>query len=222
MLIIGAGGLAMDLLHVISESVGKSQIIFYDDVSDLHNISLRHNHRIIRTPPEAAGYFDEYDRRFVLGIGKPALRNMMTGKFENLGGQLTTLISQLAVIGNFNTLIEDGCTVLPHAVISNASRIGRGSLVHHRAVISHGCTLGHFCEISPGATILGHVSIGDLTQVGANATVLPGVNIGKGCLIGAGSVVNRDIPDGKIVTGIPGRVVGIQHSLWDEIKSVTT
>jgi carbonic anhydrase/acetyltransferase-like protein (isoleucine patch superfamily) len=41
------------------------------------------------------------------------------------------------------------------------------------------------------------------------ATILNGATIGKNCLIGAGALVTegKDIPDGSLVIGSPGRVV---------------
>ena len=203
MLIIGAGGLAKDILNVIAESKGEDQMVFYDDISDPKTLDLLQLHRIIRSHAEAAAYFKEVDRSFVLGIGKPGLRMNMTEKFQKLGGQLTSMVSSYAVTGSFNTIMGDGCTILPLSIISNGSRLGIGCLVHHRAVVSHDCIVGDFCELSPGSTLLGKVTIGALTQIGANATVLPGIRIGKGCLIGAGSVVNHDIPDGTVAAGIP-------------------
>lgn len=52
------------------------------------------------------------------------------------------------------------------------------------------------------------VSIGDDSWIGSGVIVLPGVSIGRGCIVGAGAVVNMDIPDGKIVAGVPARVLG--------------
>jgi UDP-2-acetamido-3-amino-2,3-dideoxy-glucuronate N-acetyltransferase len=44
--------------------------------------------------------------------------------------------------------------------------------------------------------------------LGANCTVVCGVTIGEYAFVGAGAVVNRDVPDFGLVTGIPGRVSG--------------
>ncbi len=44
-------------------------------------------------------------------------------------------------------------------------------------------------------------------RVGSNATILPGVVIGENSVVAAGSVVTRDVPDKKIVMGVPARVV---------------
>lgn len=45
-------------------------------------------------------------------------------------------------------------------------------------------------------------------RVGGGAVLLPGVCVGENALVGAGTVVTRDVPDGAIVVGNPGRVVG--------------
>ncbi len=43
--------------------------------------------------------------------------------------------------------------------------------------------------------------------IGANASILPGVRVGSGSVVGAGAVVTRDIPPGKVVVGVPARVI---------------
>ncbi|SFR03407.1 acyltransferase [Desulfoscipio geothermicus] len=53
---------------------------------------------------------------------------------------------------------------------------------------------------------LGPVEIGKDVMIGANSTVLPGVRIGDGAVVGAGSLVNRDVPPGALVCGVPARV----------------
>ncbi|GHE95414.1 gamma carbonic anhydrase family protein [Aliiroseovarius zhejiangensis] len=68
--------------------------------------------------------------------------------------------------------------------------IGANVTVGHK-VLLHGCT------------------IGDNTLIGMNATVMNGAVIGKNCLIGAGALVTegKEIPDGSMVLGAPGKVV---------------
>ncbi|WP_114389071.1 gamma carbonic anhydrase family protein [Notoacmeibacter marinus] len=68
--------------------------------------------------------------------------------------------------------------------------IGEGCTIGHKAII-HGCT------------------IGDNSLIGMGATVLNRAKIGKNCLIGAGALITegKDIPDGSLVVGAPGKVV---------------
>lgn len=51
------------------------------------------------------------------------------------------------------------------------------------------------------------VIIGDDVWVGANATILPGVTIGNYSVIAAGSLVNRDVPSGVLVGGVPAKII---------------
>ncbi|MEI4233297.1 gamma carbonic anhydrase family protein [Roseovarius sp. D22-M7] len=68
--------------------------------------------------------------------------------------------------------------------------IGAGCTIGHKAML-HGCTLG------------------ENTLIGMGATVLNGARIGRDCLIGAGALITegKEIPDGSLVMGAPGKVV---------------
>ena len=44
--------------------------------------------------------------------------------------------------------------------------------------------------------------------IGANATIVCGVTVGRYAFIGAGAVVNRDVPDFALMTGVPARQRG--------------
>lgn len=42
--------------------------------------------------------------------------------------------------------------------------------------------------------------------IGGGANLLPNITIGKNAIVGANSVVTKDVPDGKVVMGIPARI----------------
>lgn len=68
-------------------------------------------------------------------------------------------------------------------------------------VIGTNCTIGH-------KVMLHGCTIGDNSLIGMGATILNGARIGKNCLIGAGALIteNKEIPDGSLVMGSPGKV----------------
>ena len=79
-------------------------------------------------------------------------------------------------------------------------------------------TIGENCVIGYNSTILchefliheyrtGEVIIGRDVMIGANSTILPGVIIGDGAVVGAGALVNRDVPCGAMVAGVPAQVI---------------
>ncbi|ROU03965.1 gamma carbonic anhydrase family protein [Histidinibacterium lentulum] len=90
--------------------------------------------------------------------------------------------------------------------------VGQGSNVQENCVfhtdpgftltIGAGCTIGH-------KAMLHGCTIGENTLVGMGATILNGARIGANCLIGAGALVTegKDIPDGSLVMGMPGKVI---------------
>ncbi len=58
-----------------------------------------------------------------------------------------------------------------------------------------------------GYARFGRVKIGNRVNIGANVTILMNVRIGDDVIIGAGSLVNKDIPDGCVVSGVPAKVI---------------
>jgi len=91
-------------------------------------------------------------------------------------------------------------------------RIGAGSNVQENCVMH--TDMGFPLTVGPGCTI-GHKAmlhgciLGENTLIGMGATVLNGARIGRNCLIGAGALVTegKEIPDGSLVMGAPGKVV---------------
>lgn len=95
---------------------------------------------------------------------------------------------------------------------NEAIAIGARSNVQENAVlhtdmgfpltIGAGCTIGH-------KAMLHGCTIGDNTLIGMGATVLNGARIGRNCLIGAGALITegKEIPDGSLVVGVPGKVI---------------
>ncbi|MEM6304801.1 MAG: gamma carbonic anhydrase family protein [Pseudomonadota bacterium] len=90
--------------------------------------------------------------------------------------------------------------------------VGAGSNVQENCVfhtdIGYPLTVGEKCTIGHKVMLHG-CTIGDNSLIGMGATVLNGAKIGKNCLIGAGALITekKEIPDGSLVMGAPGRVV---------------
>jgi len=84
--------------------------------------------------------------------------------------------------------IQDNCVL--HTDPGFPLTIGANCTIGHKAML-HGCT------------------IGDQTLIGMGATVLNGARIGAECLIGAGALITegKEIPQGSLVMGVPGKVV---------------
>lgn len=113
---------------------------------------------------------------------------------------------------DFRVYLEPGATIA----------IGKNCFFNHSCSINalagveigDGCLFGENVKIydhnhkfaQPHAPIKaqgfsrGRVVIQDDCWIGSNVVILKGVTIGNHCVIGAGAVIDRDIPDGMLVT----------------------
>lgn len=53
-----------------------------------------------------------------------------------------------------------------------------------------------------------NIKIGDRVWIGDGVFIKEGVEIGDDCIIGANAVVTRSFPNGCIIAGVPGKVIG--------------
>ena len=84
--------------------------------------------------------------------------------------------------------VQDGTII--HTDSGIQVKVGRGVTIGHRVML-HGCEVGEFSLIGIGAVVLNRAKIG------------------RYCLIGAGALITegKEIPEGSLVVGAPGRVV---------------
>jgi carbonic anhydrase/acetyltransferase-like protein (isoleucine patch superfamily) len=137
----------------------------------------------------------------------------LDGKKPRLPKGFVFVADSAEVIGNVQ--LEDDTSIWFKAVLRGDNeliRIARGSNIQDHCVlhtdpgfplvVGEGCTIGH-------RAILHGCTIGDHSLVGMGATILNGARIGRNCLIGAGALITegKDIPDGSLVVGSPGRMV---------------
>lgn len=207
MLIIGAKGFAKEVLEICFQNNVIENLAFYDDINEEVGSELFHQFPILNSIEQAKKYFENIDNRFTIGIGNPLLRKRFVEKFTEIGGVLTSTISNTACIGNFDVLIDEGANIFPSVKISNSVLIGKCALIYYNVILTHDVIIGDYVELSPGATILGRAKVKNNAQIGAGAIILPDIVIGENAVIGAGAVVTKDIPDNCTAAGIPAKVI---------------
>lgn len=207
MIIVGAKGLAKEVLEIFQQNNELDGLVFYDDVNKDAEHLLYDQFPILKNDLQVQDHFRNVNSRFIIGIGKPKLRYKLFQKFSKLGGIATSSISLFSHLGSFDVIIGEGTVILSNAIFSNSTTMGLGGLVYYNVIVTHDCLIGDFVELSPGATILGRCKIGDFTHIGSNATILPNLTIGQNVVIGAGSVVTKNIPDNSIAYGNPARII---------------
>ncbi|MBT9314158.1 gamma carbonic anhydrase family protein [Leptothoe spongobia] len=124
--------------------------------------------------------------------------------------QAAFIAPNATVIGNVQ--VDEGASIWYGAVARGdveVIRIGAHSNVQDGAIL-HGdpnvptvledyVTIGHRAVIHSA-----HIERGCL--IGIGAIILNGVRVGAGSMVGAGAVVNKDVPPGSLVVGVPGKI----------------
>jgi sugar O-acyltransferase (sialic acid O-acetyltransferase NeuD family) len=207
MIIIGAKGLAKEVLDIFAQRNELENLFFFDDISHDLPEKLYDRFQILRSVEAVEELFRRTnDYTFTLGLGNPLLRHNLAQRFIHLGGAHTSAISSNVSIGMLGNNIANGCTVLSGAVITSGVTINEGCLINPHCSISHDTVIGKFVEMSPGVRITGHVRIGDFSNLGTNSTILPHIEIGSNVIVGAGAVVTHDVDDNTLVVGVPASV----------------
>lgn len=207
MIIVGAGGVAKEVLEIFSQRNELNNLFFFDNVSKNLPDKLFNRFPILRTIEEVKQTFDTTrDFRFTLGLGNPFFRYTLYKTFTAAGGELISTISPNTDIGSFGTTIATGCNVLSGTIITNDVTLKIGCLINPSCTISHDSVLDDFVQISPGVRITGNCFIGSFSLLGTNAVILPKVRIGKNVIVGAGAIVTKDVPDNSMVMGVPAIV----------------
>ena len=100
-----------------------------------------------------------------------------------------------------NVFINCGCHFQDHGGIYIGDNVLIGSYVVF-ATINHGQR-----PDDRSSNYLLPIHIGNGVWIGSHATILPGVTVGDNAVIAAGAVVNKDVPKGAVVGGVPAKVI---------------
>lgn len=106
--------------------------------------------------------------------------------------------------------------------ISYRTPVGSGFYIGHVGgiVVNVGSAIGKNCNISHDVTLgqanrgdkQGCPTIGDNVYIGPGAKIIGNVYVGNGVAVGANCVVTKDVPDHKVVAGIPGKIISDRGS----------
>lgn len=128
-------------------------------------------------------------------------------------GKNTYVCESSDIIGN--VIIGDGCFIGPGArirgdygkiIIGDNTSVEDNCVVHARP--NEECSIGKNVTIGHGS-VIHNATINDWAIIGMNAVVSDYSEVGEWAVVAEGCVVknNQKIPSGKIVVGIPAKII---------------
>ena len=127
-----------------------------------------------------------------------------------------TIIGDNVKIGSlahvdYDVHIGSGTKIEGSVYIPPMSRIGKNVFIGPAAVLTND-------PYPPSKRMVG-ITIEDNAVIGARAVIKAGVRIGRASVVAMGAVVTKDVPPGKVVMGVPARVVYTRKEFDAKMKA---
>lgn len=219
-IILGAGGLAQEIMWLIEEindykHEKEWKILGYlDSHPSVKDLTLL-DYKVLGAFEDAYKYPDAF---FVVAFGDARMRESVVAIASNFNVKWANLISPTVRLHKSN-VIGKGVVIGRHADLTVDCTLGDHTMLNIHVVLGHKVVLGDFSIISPNATINGGAKIGKACSIGANAFIRD-VTLGDYVTVGASSCVVKSIDSDCVVAGVPAKIIRKGAPLHSVTKSL--
>ncbi len=202
LLLVGASGLAREVLAVVRATKSHQVVGYLDDDAARHGLSLRG----VPIVGDLSALGDYPDAEVLLCVGKGADRQALARRIEHVRPPVryATVIHPSVDVPR-GCSIGAGSVVLAHVAITADVSIGRHVVVMPNATLTHDDSVADYVTIASGVSLGGGVTVDRRAYLGMNACVREKVHIGPDATLGMGAVALRGIPATETWVGIPAR-----------------
>jgi sugar O-acyltransferase (sialic acid O-acetyltransferase NeuD family) len=198
MLIAGAGNLGLHTLDQLLADQYSKEIVFFDEKGVLPGL-IHGKYPFMSTIPELQEYFQKGNKEFIVTLGQPRLRERLTKRIQDAGGELSAIVSNRVAFMSAFSSVGPGTIIQPGCAISHNVKIGRSCILHASTLVGHDVVTEDYITIGSMVNILKGVKIGRYTTISPSVLIYQNISIGRNAYIGAGVIVTRDVMDDETV-----------------------
>jgi UDP-N-acetylbacillosamine N-acetyltransferase len=204
LIIIGAGGIAFEVLNYISEifkPIEIKKIFIFGKVKNKNEFNGLYNKCFFIN--KIPNYLKKHNTNFIVAHGNENLRSKYFKRYVKKFMPLK-LVHPTAYISP-SAKILDGAIVGPKTILSPGCIIKKNVLLNSGSQIGHHSVIGESTIISTGAIINGNVTIGSVCFIGSNSTVMQNLKISNFSKVSANSALYNDLKSKHIAHGNPAK-----------------
>ena len=193
--LIGASGLAKDLIAAFGYDNYIRDIALFDNITDSKETLLYNKHKIIRKDSDLKEHFNTVSPFYIIAIASPKKRKFIADKLKDYGGINVSYFSSKSIISEHSEISEKGVIIQLNSQISSEVVLEEGVFINVRCLLGHDVKVGKYTTLSPDVKIMGNVSIGENCVIATGVTIMPNVKIGNNVHVGMNKLVTEDIPN---------------------------
>ncbi|KFF60160.1 acetyltransferase [Cryobacterium sp. MLB-32] len=202
-LLVGASGLAREVLSLLRIQSDPRSVLFLDDRPDLWGTSIDG----VLVGGGLAEVTTHPTAQIVLCVGRGAARSAIADRLVELGvsdGRYARIIHRSVEIPD-SCRVGAGSILLAGVVLTTDVHLGDHVVVMPHVTLTHGNRVDSFATLCAGVTLGGDVHVGSGAYLGMNASVRERTGIGRRAVLGMGAVLTQDLPAEETWVGVPAR-----------------
>jgi sugar O-acyltransferase (sialic acid O-acetyltransferase NeuD family) len=202
LVLVGAGGLAREVLSVLADSSCFAVVGVVDDDPRLHGTMVLGVE--VLGPIDLLGDHPNTPS-VVVCLGRGATREQVVHRLDDLGveeGRYATVLAPGVWVPS-SCSVGPGSILLGQVTLTASVAVGRHVVLMPHVTLTHDVVVEDYATLCAGVSLGGSVQVGARAYVGMNASVRENLRVGRGSVLGMGSVLLQDQPDGQTWVGVP-------------------
>lgn len=208
LLILGAGGYAVDIYEYAKESLGYGTEFDIKGFLDPNKDALKN----FPDYPQVIAFEDNYeiqeDDVFICALGGILMKKRCIEKLLKRGARFINLIHKTAYVAPSSHMGE-GNLIQPYVRIGSGAKVGSFNTIQTNTIIAHNCTIGDYNRLDCNVMCVGGICVGNNVTIHTGSVINHKVKLNDDCTVAALSFVIRSVKSGVTVMGNPAKKISI-------------